>query len=632
VDVALVVGREIARALAYVHAYGGLRLVHRDVAPPNILLSYFGEVKLTDFGLARSSLKQEHTAPGVVFGRASYLAPEQARGELADARTDVYSLGIVLWELLTGQPYLQLAGLDPVTSLSLVRNPRPLAPSTRAPWLAPDLDAVVLKALAADREERFQSADELRRALSDAMARVAPQADSECVASFLGSLYRDVLSDESTERERLLARTLPEFRGDPVPQLWRPGTPPTTAIAHGAPETSTEPGGSNRSRATRDSAAATGLLTSPPKIDVTRSSPPAEAPPEISLHLSAHWARGDSTSRRTADLSLSAETPGGDTPTKVWQKPAGIPEGRTTGAWMPAAGIASGVRDRPAELPEGVRGDHFGRPVSSSASGAGQMITVQLPAIHASRGSNRRMRILLLLVASGATALAASHAAPRRLRDWIRGSSTSPEIAGLTSPSGLPAAAPSPSPLTASPSPLTASPSSSATSPAGSTASLRLAPHATAETMSDVASLERARLALAAGAADEAVASLRPIAAAGNVAARPMLAEALVASGWKDVKGSRWALAIRKAREALALSDPGGSSHGAHALLGEVLYERGAREAALAELTRALAESPGNSGLRRRVRRSRRQVRRSAGVAEPVDATESTASQPAAEQ
>lgn len=150
--------------------------------------------------------------------------------------------------------------------------------------------------------------------------------------------------------------------------------------------------------------------------------------------------------------------------------------------------------------------------------------------------------------------------------------------------------------------------------------------------MSDVASLERARLALAAGAADEAVASLRPIAAAGNVAARPMLAEALVASGWKDVKGSRWALAIRKAREALALSDPGGSSHGAHALLGEVLYERGAREAALAELTRALAESPGNSGLRRRVRRSRRQVRRSAGVAEPVDATESTASQPAAEQ
>ena len=135
VDVALVVAREIARALAYAHTYGGLRLVHRDVAPPNILLSYFGEVKLTDFGLARSVLKQEHTAPGVVFGRASYLAPEQARGEVADARTDVYSLGIVLWELLTGQPYLQLAGLDPSTSLSLVRNPKTQPPSARAPWI-----------------------------------------------------------------------------------------------------------------------------------------------------------------------------------------------------------------------------------------------------------------------------------------------------------------------------------------------------------------------------------------------------------------------------------------------------------------------------------------------------------------
>src|SRR5215813_3942514 len=78
-DVALHVAREIARALAYVHSYGDLRLVHRDVAPPNILISFFGEVKLTDFGLARSILKQEHTAPGVVFGRAAYLAPEQGR-------------------------------------------------------------------------------------------------------------------------------------------------------------------------------------------------------------------------------------------------------------------------------------------------------------------------------------------------------------------------------------------------------------------------------------------------------------------------------------------------------------------------------------------------------------------------
>ena len=142
-DVALHVGREIARALAYVHSYGDLNLVHRDVAPPNILLSYFGEVKLTDFGLARSVLKKEQTAPGVVFGRASYLAPEQARGEVADARTDIYSLGIVLWELLTGNQYLQLANLDPTTAMSLVRHPRPQTPSAKAPWITPALDKLL---------------------------------------------------------------------------------------------------------------------------------------------------------------------------------------------------------------------------------------------------------------------------------------------------------------------------------------------------------------------------------------------------------------------------------------------------------------------------------------------------------
>jgi serine/threonine protein kinase len=213
-DVALIVAREVARALGYVHAYGDLRLVHRDVAPPNIMLSYFGEVKLTDFGLARSTLKKEHTTPGVVFGRASYLSPEQARGEVADARTDVYSLGIVTWELLTGQPYLQLAGLDPVSSLALVRNPRPDPPSTRAPWITPELDTVVMRALAPERRNRYGSAEEFRRGLSEVMARVAPRADSDRVAEFLRGLYLEVIAEERAERDRLIGEVLPRFLGE----------------------------------------------------------------------------------------------------------------------------------------------------------------------------------------------------------------------------------------------------------------------------------------------------------------------------------------------------------------------------------------------------------------------------------
>jgi serine/threonine protein kinase len=223
-DVALHVAREVARALAYVHAYGDLKLVHRDVAPPNILLSYFGEVKLTDFGLARSVLKQEHTAPGIVFGRAAYLAPEQARGESADARSDIYSLGVVVWELLTGHQYLQLQNLDPATAMSLVRHPKPQPPSSKAAWITTELDAVIMRALAIPREERYQTAEEMRKALADVITRLSPRADAERAAEFLRGLVGEEPRDEQTERERLLAESasLPQGEDTSISDILAP--------------------------------------------------------------------------------------------------------------------------------------------------------------------------------------------------------------------------------------------------------------------------------------------------------------------------------------------------------------------------------------------------------------------------
>src|SRR5439155_568873 len=78
-------------------------LVHRDVSPPNVLLSFSGEVRLTDFGLAASTIKQQKTAPGIIYGKVSYMSPEQARGEPLDGRTDLYAVAVILWELLTGR-------------------------------------------------------------------------------------------------------------------------------------------------------------------------------------------------------------------------------------------------------------------------------------------------------------------------------------------------------------------------------------------------------------------------------------------------------------------------------------------------------------------------------------------------
>jgi serine/threonine protein kinase len=224
-EVALQVAREVARTLSYVHTYGQLNLVHRDVAPPNIMLAYNGDVKLTDFGLARSALKEEHTQPGVVFGRAAYLAPEQARGEVADPCTDVYSLGVVLWELLTGHQYLQIGGLDPAAALSLVRHPKPTPPSARAPWVTSALDNVVLRALAPDRGKRFGSAEEFRLALSEAIAEAAPRTDAARVSELMHAIYQKAISEEATEREHFLQDVLPSFRAATTP---RPvaGSPP----------------------------------------------------------------------------------------------------------------------------------------------------------------------------------------------------------------------------------------------------------------------------------------------------------------------------------------------------------------------------------------------------------------------
>src|SRR5262245_59144066 len=149
VDVAVFIAAQLCRGLHHAHTVSTLKLVHRDVSPPNVLLSFFGEIKLTDFGLAASTLKTEKTAPGVVYGKVSYRSPEQARGEALDGRTDLYAVGIILWELLTGR---QLFPQSEPKLIERVRDPSPsiVPPSSYAPRVPPALDAIVMKALAKD--------------------------------------------------------------------------------------------------------------------------------------------------------------------------------------------------------------------------------------------------------------------------------------------------------------------------------------------------------------------------------------------------------------------------------------------------------------------------------------------------
>src|SRR4051812_29801976 len=201
VDVAVFIAANLCRGLHHAHSVSQLKLVHRDVSPPNILLSFFGEVKLTDFGLASSTLKTEKTAPGVVYGKVSYMSPEQARGETLDGRTDLYAVGIILWELLTGR---QLFPQSEHKLIERVRDPAIEPPSTYAPRVPPALDAIVMKALAKDKTLRFADCEAFRAALGGFLAQTAPTTDSSRVSSFLGQLFEGEIEDDRVQRQHML--------------------------------------------------------------------------------------------------------------------------------------------------------------------------------------------------------------------------------------------------------------------------------------------------------------------------------------------------------------------------------------------------------------------------------------------
>jgi serine/threonine protein kinase len=207
VDISVYILKEVARALVYAHAFEDLKLVHRDVSPANVLLSFTGEVKLTDFGLAMSILKMERTTPGIVYGKLSYLAPEQARRQPLDGRVDIYAAGILLWELLTGRQLFPIAspGDQPnPDAMARARNPEVVPPSKISSRVPPELDRIVMRALAVEREDRYPNAELLRADLAGFLAETAPKTDADRLGGFLRPLFADDLREEKRERERLI--------------------------------------------------------------------------------------------------------------------------------------------------------------------------------------------------------------------------------------------------------------------------------------------------------------------------------------------------------------------------------------------------------------------------------------------
>jgi serine/threonine-protein kinase len=169
VQAAAFIAHEICKGLSYAHELTDqhgvpLHIVHRDMSPPNVLVTKYGEVKIVDFGLAKASSQLEKSEPGIIKGKFSYLSPEAATGQEVDAKTDIFAVGIILWELLAGQRlFLGETDFQTVKKVQQAQVPPVTQVNRKA---TPELERIVNKALARDPAQRYMTARELGQDLS----------------------------------------------------------------------------------------------------------------------------------------------------------------------------------------------------------------------------------------------------------------------------------------------------------------------------------------------------------------------------------------------------------------------------------------------------------------------------------
>ncbi len=184
-----------------------LQIIHRDVSPQNILVTYDGLPKLVDFGIAKAAMRVQETDAGTLKGKYAYMSPEQVRGEPLDARSDVFAAGIVLWEMLAGRRLYKAETI--VRSVERVLQEPPISPVRVNAECSPDLAKVCLKSLAKDRNQRFASADEFKDALEDGIVAAGDRFKPAQVKELMQQLFKDVI-----EKQRAVLETCLNQQGE----------------------------------------------------------------------------------------------------------------------------------------------------------------------------------------------------------------------------------------------------------------------------------------------------------------------------------------------------------------------------------------------------------------------------------
>ncbi len=278
-----IASRIIADACEGLHAAHDLRgkggeplnLVHRDVTPHNLFVTYEGTTKVVDFGIAKVAGRLSSTRAGTLKGKLAYMAPEQVRGQEIDRRTDIFALGVVLWELTTSQRLFRMD--SDLETLEKVQACQVQPPSTIVDGYPSDLEAIVLRALAKDREKRFQTAREFSRALQQFIVRRGALVGPEEVATYVRSIFVDRI-EKRDNHLRWAAEVTQTINIDQLQAL--PGYADIEAEsashdsaelvpAHLAPPAHSAP-------ATRASNGATGVRA-PPRPTPSRVTPPTAA-------------------------------------------------------------------------------------------------------------------------------------------------------------------------------------------------------------------------------------------------------------------------------------------------------------------------------------------------------------------